>query len=63
MARQKLNNKNIRKLNRTGSGKTYAVSLPIEGIRKFNWQKKQKVIVDIDYKNKRFIIKDWSAKK
>jgi len=62
MARQKMSNRNIRKLNRTGGGKTYAVTLPIEGIRKFKWQKKQKVVVEVDEKNKKFIIKDWSAK-
>ena len=59
MARKKLENRNIRKLYRVGNGKTYSLTLPIEAIREFNWQKKQKVEVEIDKKNKQLIIKDW----
>jgi len=59
MARKKLEDRNIRKLSKVGNNKTYAVTLPIESIRKLGWQEKQKLIVEADYKNKRFIIKDW----
>ena len=59
MSRRKLENENVRKLSRVGNGKTYTITLPIEGIRKLNWQKKQKVVVEVDYKRKRFVIKDW----
>ncbi|MDA3840694.1 MAG: hypothetical protein PF572_06450 [Patescibacteria group bacterium] len=59
MARTNLNDRNIRKLSRVGNGKTYAITLPIEAIREFGWQKKQKLVVEIDSKNKKLIIKDW----
>ena len=51
--------RNIRKLNRVGRGKTYSLTLPIEVIRKFKWQEKQKLALEIDYRRKRIIIKDW----
>lgn len=59
MARQELKNKNNRKLFRIGNGKSYAVTLPIEGIQELGWQKKQKVKVEFDKKKKCFVIKDW----
>ena len=59
MARTNLGDRNIRKLSRVGSGKTYSITLPIEAIREFGWQKKQKLEVEIDSKNKKLIIKDW----
>jgi len=61
MTRKKLEDKNIRKLSRIGRGKTYSITLPIDGIRKFKWQQKQKLVVEIDEKKKQFIIKDWPA--
>lgn len=51
--------KKIRKLSRTGSGKSYLVTLPIESVREFGWKNKQKVVVEVDKKRKRFVIKDW----
>ena len=51
--------RNTRKLNRVGRGRTYSITLPIEVIRKFRWQKKQKLALEIDFKKKRIIIKDW----
>jgi hypothetical protein len=50
---------NIRKLARVGGGHTYGITLPIEAIRKFGWQESQRIKVEIDEKNKRFILKDW----
>lgn len=61
MARTNLNNRNIRKLSRVGNGKTYSITLPIEAIREFGWQKKQKLEMEVDSKNKRLIIKDWEG--
>ena len=52
-------NRHIRKLAKVGGGATYAITLPIEGIRALGWQEKQKLVVRLDKKNKRFIIKDW----
>ncbi len=59
MARANLNDRNIRKLSRVGNGKTYSITLPIEAIREFGWQKKQKLVVEMDKGGKRLIIKDW----
>jgi bifunctional DNA-binding transcriptional regulator/antitoxin component of YhaV-PrlF toxin-antitoxin module len=58
MPRKKLSERNIRKLSKSG-GKSYSITLPIEAIREFGWQKKQKLEVEIDKKNKKIIIKDW----
>jgi hypothetical protein len=49
----------IRKLFKTGGDSTYGVTLPIGTIREFGWQDGQKLQVEVDKKNKRFIIKDW----
>ena len=59
MARQKLENRNIRKLYRIGKGKTYSLTLPVEYVRELGWQKTQKVTVELDKKSKKIIIKDW----
>ncbi len=59
MARLKLEDRNIRKLAKVGGGKTYALTLPIEVIRKFGWQEKQRLEIEVDEKRKRLIIKDW----
>ena len=53
--RRKLEDKNIRKIQK--SGDSYAVTLPIEMIRKLAWQAKQKVVVKM--KGKSLIIRDW----
>ena len=57
MARQKLENRNIRKLNQSGNKRSYSVTLPIEYVRKLKWRGKQKVVVEL--KGKSLIIKDW----
>jgi len=57
MGRRKIENRNIRNLQKTAGGSTYIVSLPIEVIRELKWKVKQKLVV------KRygdgFLIKDW----
>ncbi|QSH39369.1 AbrB/MazE/SpoVT family DNA-binding domain-containing protein [Candidatus Kaiserbacteria bacterium] len=56
MARRKLEDKNIRKLSKSG-GKSIAVTLPIEIVRELKWKSKQKVVVT--RKGSTVIIKDW----
>lgn len=56
MPRRSLEDRNIRKLNKTGNG-SVIVTLPIEIIRKLEWQAKQKVVVKQE--GKRIIIEDW----
>ena len=58
MGRNKIENKNVRKLSRVGSGKTYAITLPIEIVREFGWSEKQKLVVKKFGKDK-IIIEDW----
>ena len=62
MARRKLEDRNIRKLAKGANG-SYHVTLPIEIIRGLTWKKSQKLIVEVDERRKRVIIKDWPAKK
>jgi bifunctional DNA-binding transcriptional regulator/antitoxin component of YhaV-PrlF toxin-antitoxin module len=61
MARKKIENRNIRKLSRVGNGKTYTITIPIEIIREFGWMKKQKLVVEMNKKNKTVEIKDWEG--
>ena len=60
MARRKLENKNIRNLQK--HKQTYMVSLPIDIIRKFKWKEKQKVEV-LEYGKNKIVIKDWQKGK
>ncbi|MBL4644249.1 MAG: hypothetical protein JKX80_00090 [Candidatus Pacebacteria bacterium] len=57
MARRKLEDRSIRKLTRTGSGKSISVTLPIDVIRKLKWRDKQKVVVT--KRGKGILITDW----
>ena len=59
MGRKKVENRNIRKLAKVGGGTSYAITLPIEAIRGFGWKEKQKLVIEIDEKGERLIIKDW----
>lgn len=55
MARQKLVDKNIRKVIK--SGNSYAVTMPIEILKELGWREKQKVVVR-KY-GKGILIADW----
>jgi len=55
MAIRKLEEKNIRKILK--SGDSYAITIPIEMLDKLKWREKQKVVVKM--KGKSIIIKDW----
>jgi len=56
--RRKNNDKNIRKISRSG-GYSYALTLPMDAMRDFGWREGQKVVVKQDKKRKRLIIEDW----
>ena len=60
MGRRKIEDRNIRNLQKTAGGSTYIVSLPIEVIRELGWKAKQKLVV------KKYgdgiLIKDWKPK-
>ncbi len=57
MVRRKLEDRSIRKLTRTGSGKTISVTLPIEIVRELKWRNKQKVVVI--KRGSGILITDW----
>ncbi len=57
MARQKTEDKNVRKLTRTGGGKSISITLPIEYIREFGWKDRQKVVVK--KQGQKLVIEDW----
>ncbi len=57
MARRKLENRNIRKLTRTGRGKSITITIPIEIVRELKWRNKQKVVVI--KRGKGILITDW----
>ena len=59
--RRKAGEENVRSLIRTSGGKSYAISLPIEVIRAFRWEKKQKLELSVDAKRKRITISDWTG--
>jgi hypothetical protein len=57
MARKKLEDRNIRKLTRTGRGMSVSLTLPIEFIRELGWKDKQKVVVS--KRGKSLVVTDW----
>jgi hypothetical protein len=57
MPKQKSLNQNIRKLSKVGSGKTFAVTIPIAYVKKLKWKEKQKLKVEL--KARHLIVKDW----
>ncbi len=62
MARRKLEDRNTRKLAKGANG-SYHVTLPIEAVRDLGWRKSQKLIVEVDERRERIVIKDWKKKK
>jgi len=58
MSRRKLEDKNIRKLGKSG-GKSISVTLPIDIIRELGWKSKQKVVVQ--RRGDTIVIKDWEG--
>jgi hypothetical protein len=61
MARRKIGEQNTRSLGKVGNG-SYMLTLPIAHIRELRWQDNQKVVVELDKKGKRLIIRDWPVR-
>ena len=61
MARRKIEDRHIRSLNKTGGGRSYIITLPIEHIHELGWKSKQKLIVK-KY-GEGILIKDWEKSK
>lgn len=56
MPRRTLENESVRKITKVG-GSSYAVTIPIEIIRKLGWRERQKVVVTEQHGE--IIIRDW----
>ena len=57
MSRRNMEERHIRSLTKVSSGTSYAVTIPIQYIRKLKWRAKQKLVVKL-YRD-RIIIRDW----
>ncbi|MDP3996847.1 MAG: hypothetical protein Q8P86_04115 [bacterium] len=63
MARRKIEEENVRTLMKNEQRGSYMINLPIEIIRKFDWQNRQKLLLEVDEKKKQIVIKDWKSPK
>jgi len=61
MTTRKTDERNIRSLTKIAGGSSYAVTIPIEYIRKLKWKSKQKL--DVRLYHDRVIIRDWKPGK
>jgi hypothetical protein len=59
MANRKIKDRLVRSLAKTSDGKSYTLTLPIEVVRRWHWQNRQKVRLEVDEKNKKIVIRDW----
>jgi len=57
MPRRKLEDRNIRKIFK--SGKCYCITLPIEMMRELKWREKQKV--ELELKRGKIVVRDWNS--
>ncbi|MCR4328276.1 MAG: hypothetical protein NUV53_02035 [Patescibacteria group bacterium] len=61
MPRRKIENKNVRSLNKTSNGKSYAITIPVDVVRRWRWKNRQKLSLTIDNKKKRIVVEDWKG--
>ena len=54
--------KNIRKITKIAGGSSYAITLPIDVVRRWGWRERQKVELVINEKKKTIKIIDWKKK-
>jgi len=59
MASRGLEKRHVRALTRIAGGASYSVTAPIEAVRAFKWKDRQKLVVEVDEKRKRLIIRKW----
>ena len=60
MSQRKIEERNIRKITKTGGGRSMSITLPIEFIRRLKWRDGQKVVASL--KGKKIVIEDWKEK-
>ncbi len=49
---------NIRTLTKIASGSSYAITLPIEVVRRWGWKDRQKLEVFVDERTKSILVRD-----
>lgn len=59
MAKPELEKRHVRALTKIAGGASYCVTMPIEAVRRFKWKDRQKLIVEVDEKRNRLIIREW----
>lgn len=59
MAKKDLEKKHVRALTKIAGGASYCVTLPIDAVRVFKWKDRQKMVVEVDDKRNRIIIREW----
>lgn len=59
MGRRKIKDKNVRSLSKTSKGRSYAITLPVDVVRRWRWKNRQKLQLTIDEKKKRIVVEDW----
>jgi bifunctional DNA-binding transcriptional regulator/antitoxin component of YhaV-PrlF toxin-antitoxin module len=60
MTRRKIEESHIRSLTKVSGGTSYAITIPMEYIRKLKWRAKQKL--EVKFYKDRIIISDWKYK-
>ncbi len=58
MPRLKQSERNIRTLTKLAGGRSYAITIPIETLRAFDWEVYQKLKLTADQKTKRVIVEE-----
>lgn len=59
MARKELEKRHVRALTKIAGGASYSITAPIDAVRKFKWKDRQKLVVEVDEKRKRLIVREW----
>lgn len=59
MARPELEKRHVRALTKIAGGASYSITIPIDAVRRFKWKDRQKLVVEVDEKRGRILIRDW----
>lgn len=59
MARRELERRHVRSLTNIAGGASYSITLPIDAVRAFKWKDRQKLVLEVDEKRKRIVIREW----
>ena len=54
-----LDKRHVRSLTKIAGGTSVSIALPLVAVRRFKWKDRQKLVVEVDEKRNRFIIREW----